>query len=106
MTTWNRVAIVGVGMIGGSIGIDLLRRKLARHVVGIGRNNASLRAAQHAGAVSSTTTDHAEGVRDAELVIVCTPVGRIVEDVRQAARFCPQGALITDAGSTIAIFVA
>jgi prephenate dehydrogenase len=106
MITWNRVAIVGVGLIGGSIGIDLLRRKLARHVVGIGRSDASLRAALRIGAVSSTTTDLAEGVRDVELVIVCTPVGRIVEDVRQAARFCPPGALITDAGSTKADIVA
>ncbi|HEX3870818.1 MAG TPA: prephenate dehydrogenase/arogenate dehydrogenase family protein [Pirellulales bacterium] len=105
MKTWNRVAIVGVGLIGGSIGIDLLRRGLARHVVGIGRRRETLDAAQDVGAVSSTTLDLAEGVRDAELVVVCTPVGRIVDDVRAAAAAARLGTLVTDAGSTKATIV-
>jgi prephenate dehydrogenase len=106
MKTWNRVAIVGVGLIGGSIGIDLLRRGIARHVVGIGRRQESLDEARDVGAVSSTSLDMSQGVRDAELVIVCTPVGRIVEDVLAAAKAAKPGTLITDAGSTKAEIVA
>lgn len=105
MKHWDTVAIVGVGLIGGSIGIDLLRRGLAKNVVGVGRRQATLRTAKRLGAVSSTTLDLAKGVADAELVIVCTPVGRIVEDVRAAALACPSGALVTDAGSTKAAIV-
>ncbi len=106
MKPWNRVAIVGVGLIGGSIGIDLLRRGLARHVVGIGRRQESLDEARDVGAISSASTDLSQGVRDAELVIVCTPVGRIVEDVLAAAKAAKPGTLITDAGSTKAEIVA
>ena len=100
MPQWNRVTIVGVGLIGGSIGIDLLRRGLAREVIGVGRRQESLAAAKQAGAATRTTLDLAEGVAGAELVVVCTPVGRIVDDVLMAARYAPLGALITDAGST------
>jgi prephenate dehydrogenase len=97
---WDTVAIVGVGLIGGSIGIDLLRRGLAKHVVGIGRREESLRAAREVGSCTSTTVDLPRGLADAHLIIVCTPVGRIAQDVREAAGFAKIGALITDVGST------
>jgi prephenate dehydrogenase len=100
MKRWNMVAIVGVGLIGGSIGLALRQRGLAERVTGIGRRQTSLRTARRAGAATNTTIDLAKGVADAELVIVCSPVGRIVEHVRRAAESCPEGTLITDAGST------
>ena len=100
MRRYETVAIVGVGLIGGSIGLALRERGLAQTVIGIGRRQSSLRAARRVGAVTNTTIDLAKGVADADLVVVCTPVGRIVEDILQAAENCPEGALITDAGST------
>lgn len=106
MKPFNNVAILGVGLIGGSIGLALRERELAREVVGIGRNQDSLRTARRVGAVTRTTVDVAKGVAEAELVIVCTPVGRIVEDVRRVAEACPEGTLITDAGSTKGAIVA
>ena len=106
MKQWDTVAIVGVGLIGGSIGLALRRRQLARHVIGIGRRAASLRAAKRVGAVTATTLDLAKGAAQAELVVVCTPVGRIVKDVIAAAAASQSGCLITDAGSTKAEIVA
>lgn len=100
MKRFKTVAIVGVGLIGGSIGLALRKRGVAERVVGIGRRQASLRIARRAGAVTSTTVDLAKGVDGAELVVVCTPVGRIVEDVRRVVEHCPQETLVTDAGST------
>jgi prephenate dehydrogenase len=100
MKPFDTVAIVGVGLIGGSIGLALRERGLADRVVGIGRRQATLRIARRAGAVTSTTVDLAKGVAEAELVVVCTPVGRIVQDVRTAAENAPRGTLLTDAGST------
>lgn len=94
------VAIVGVGLIGGSIGMALRRRDLAERVVGVARRQETLRTARRVGAVSSATSDLAKGVADAELVIICTPVGSIAEQAEKAARYCQEGALITDAGST------
>ena len=99
MKQWDNVAIVGVGLIGALIGLALRQRNLAKNVVGIGRRQASLRVARHNGAVNHTTIDLNKGVAEAELVVVCTPVGRIVEHVRQAASHCPERALLTDVGS-------
>ncbi len=55
--------------------------------------------------MTNTTIDLGKGVVDAELVVVCSPVGRIVEHVCQAAEYCPAGTLITDAGSTKQVIV-
>jgi len=100
MKRFGRVAIIGVGLIGGSIGLALRRRGLAEVVIGIGRRQSSLRTARRVGAVSCTTIDIAKGVADAGLIVVCSPVAKIVEHVRQAARHCPENTLITDVGST------
>jgi prephenate dehydrogenase len=94
------VAIIGVGLIGGSVGLALKKNALAAEVVGIGHRRESLDEAETVGAVDRSTTDLAEGVADAELIFVCSPVGMIVEHVRLAARHCREGALLTDAGST------
>jgi prephenate dehydrogenase len=93
------VAIIGVGLIGGSIGMALRKLGLAERVVGIGRRQTSLRSARRVGAVTNTTIDLAKGVAEAELVVVCSPVARIVDHVRAAAQHCPAETLITDAGS-------
>ena len=100
MKRLGNVAIVGVGLIGGSIGLALRQRNLAESVIGIGRRQVSLRIARRIGAITNTTIDLAKGVAEAELVIVCTPPGQIVAHVQEAARHCPEGTLITDAGST------
>lgn len=100
MKSWDTVAIVGVGLIGGSIGLALRERSLARNVVGVGRNRQRLSIAEQRGAVTSTTTDWPEGVHNADLIVVCTPVARVVEHVKQVSRSCGPNVLITDAGST------
>jgi prephenate dehydrogenase len=106
MRTWNNVAIIGVGLIGGSIGMALLERKLAKNVVGIGRRMESLEVALTRGCVTQITTNLAEGVAQAELIVVCTPVDSIASFVKQAAEHCPADAIITDAGSTKGAIVA
>ena len=100
MQQYETVAIIGVGLIGGSIGLAIRRHDLAEEIVGIGRRASSLGKARRLGAVDRTTTDLARGVANAELVVVCTPVAQIVDLVRQAAQACRPGGLITDAGST------
>jgi prephenate dehydrogenase len=100
MRRWNTVAIIGVGLLGGSIGLALRSRRLADQVVGIGRRASRLRWARLRGAVTSTTTQLAQGVAAADLVVVCTPVEQIVEFVMLASAACSPGTLITDVGST------
>jgi prephenate dehydrogenase len=100
MANFNRVAIVGVGLIGGSIGLALRKRRLVGEVIGIGRSESGLAKAKKLGAIDQFTTELAAGVADADVVIVCTPVDTIAEFVRQVSAACPATALITDAGST------
>jgi prephenate dehydrogenase len=94
------VAIVGVGLIGGSIGRALRVRGLADRVVGVGRNEARLAEAVDCGAIDTGFTDPRSGYAAADVIVVCTPVTRIAADVRTAAELAPGTVLITDAGST------
>jgi prephenate dehydrogenase len=105
MKQLNTVAIVGVGLIGGSIGMALRQRNLAKHIVGIDRQQVILRVARRVGAITHTTIDLNKGVAEADLIIVCTPAGRIVEHVRQAAQHCPERTLLTDVGSAKQVIV-
>ena len=100
MLKYRNVAIIGVGLIGGSIGLALRKRGLTQVVTGIGRNRASLDRALAVGAVDSVTTDLAAGLAHADAVIVATPVDSIVEHVCQANLVAPKAQFITDAGST------
>lgn len=100
MPSPRTIAILGVGLIGGSIGRALLERQLAERVIGIGRNAGRLRKAKDLGLVTETTTKLARGVATADLVIVCTPVDQVVDHVRQVAESASAAALITDVGST------
>ena len=97
---YGTVALIGVGLIGGSIGLALRARRLAAHVVGVGRDQASLEIAARKGAIDRGTTDLQSGVAEADLVIVCTPVNRIAEDVLRAAVAAPAEVLIVDVGSS------
>jgi prephenate dehydrogenase len=97
---FGTVAIIGVGLIGGSIGMALRSRRIAAHVVGVGRDQRSLDEAARNGAIDRGTTDFDSGVSEADLVIVCTPVNRIAEDVCRAALAAPADVLITDVGSS------
>lgn len=102
---FDTLTIVGVGLIGGSIGQAARQRKLAGRIVGVGRHADSLQQAQSAGAIDSFTLDISAGVAAADLIVFCTPVDKIVKQVLQAASSCRKGAIITDAGSTKANIV-
>jgi len=106
MRTWDTLAVVGPGLIGGSIGLAALRQGVVGEVVGIGRSQTSLQTAISRGAITAGTLDLAAGVRDADLIVVCTPVDEIPYYVERVAEACKPGALITDAGSTKADLVA
>lgn len=103
---FEAIAVIGVGLLGGSIGLAVRQRHLAKRVIGIGRDMAKLREAEDRHAVTDVTTDLEAGVREAGLVIVCTPVETVVDLVRRIAPAVGRGTLITDVGSTKATIVA
>lgn len=102
---WPSVAIVGAGLIGGSVGRALLERGLARRVIGIGRSQQSLDGARRTGAVTETSLDPA-AVAEADLVLVATSVASIPELLDAVDAAVRPGTLLTDAGSTKASIVA
>lgn len=96
----DTLTIVGVGLIGGSIGLAAKARGAAKQVVGVGRDERNLARAEAIGAIDRSSTDLATGVAAADLVIICTPVDRVGRDVLAASEAAPPRAVITDAGST------
>ncbi len=102
----HTLTIVGVGLIGGSIGLAARRQGLAERILGVGRQQASLDQALAVGAIDEASVNLIDAVRQTDLVVFCTPVDRIAEQVLQAAPHCRPGTLLTDAGSTKAAIVA
>lgn len=96
----EKVSIIGVGLIGGSLGLALKKKGLASKIVGIGRRETSLREALRVGAVDEITLDLKEGVSEADLVVLAVPVGSILKIGREIVPHLKQGAILTDVGST------
>lgn len=102
---WGRrmqqIAIIGVGLIGGSLGLAFRKLGLAERVVGIGRQE-TLEQAQSLGAIDHgwTYEQMAEGLKGAQAVFVCTPILRIIELIPHVAKAAEAGAVVTDVGST------
>ena len=99
MKKFGIVGIIGVGMIGGSIGMALRKRRLADKVIGLGRNPIKLRRAKVLGAIEEGYTDFDKGLKNAGLVIVATPVGLIPVMIKRAFPYLEDGSIITDVGS-------
>lgn len=97
---FDQLTIVGVGLIGGSVGLAAKARGLTRRVVGVGRDERTLARAQAEGAIDSFTVNLTDGVKAADLVVVCTPVDRVAADVLAAALTAPPRCIVTDVGST------
>jgi prephenate dehydrogenase len=103
---FKKIAIGGVGLMGGSLGLALQSRNLADSVCGFGRNAERLNQALDAGVVTEVATDIAKAASKAEIVVICLPVGLIPETAAQIAQFAPPGAVLTDVGSTKAELIA
>ncbi len=103
---FGTVAIVGVGLIGGSLGMALKGRRLARQVIGIGRSRERLDKAIGLGAIDIGFTELAEGVAQADVVVLCTTVGHIIGTLAETLNAVRPGTVVTDVGSTKEAIVA
>ncbi len=97
---------MGLGLVGGSVAHAARARGVAGEIVAVGRTPATLARARAAGVVDRTTSDLAEGVRGADLVVLCAPVGVLPGLVRGAWPHLGPGAVLTDVGSVKAGVVA
>jgi prephenate dehydrogenase len=95
----ERLAIIGVGLIGGSLARALREAGAVKTVVGIGRSRTNLEEALSLGICDEITQDPATGVRDAQLVFLSVPVCSIPSVVAEIAPFLSPGCIVTDGGS-------
>ncbi|MBR6712612.1 MAG: prephenate dehydrogenase/arogenate dehydrogenase family protein [Selenomonadaceae bacterium] len=96
-----KIAIIGVGLIGGSLGL-CLKDKLGDgvYITGLCRTEKSMRRAMELGAVDLATSNLQEVVEDADIIFLSPPVLQIVPMVKKILPFLKSGAILTDAGST------
>ena len=94
----RRLGIIGIGLIGGSLGLALRAARPQLEVVGITRTPAEAEAARRRGAVSEATTELA-GAATCDLVVVATPIAAIPHTLRQLAGILPPSTLLTDVAS-------
>jgi prephenate dehydrogenase len=95
----ERLAIIGVGLIGGSLARALREVGAVKTVVGIGRSRTNLEEALSLGICDEITQDAATGVKDAQLVFLSVPVCSIPSVVAEIAPFLSPGCIVTDGGS-------
>jgi prephenate dehydrogenase len=97
---FNRVAIIGLGLIGGSIGLALHRAKGAREVTGYDLGKGICDRARKSGAIDQPYMALADAVKGAELIILATPVGAMRALLQDMAPHLSPGAVVTDVAST------
>jgi len=96
----DKLAVIGVGLIGGSFALALKKARVVRRVVGVGRTRKNLATAVRMGILDSSTLDAAAAVRDSDLVLIGTPVGQMPEVMAEIAPHLDAKTVITDGGST------
>jgi prephenate dehydrogenase len=102
---WRKVTLVGIGLLGGSLGMALKQRRLAGTVQGYVRREASVAECKRLGAVDQAGLDLAAAVKDSDLVVLCTPIAQMRPLTEQMLPALKAGALVTDVGSVKASVV-
>jgi prephenate dehydrogenase len=97
---FQKVAIFGVGLIGGSFALALRKAGAVAHIVGVGRSSRSLERAAELGIIDTYTTSPAEAVAGADLVLIAAPVAQTGAILAAIRPHLQAGTVVTDAGST------
>lgn len=93
------VTLIGVGLLGGSLGLALKQRQPAGRVTGYVRREASLAECLRLGVADEVTMDLTAAVREADLIVLCTPLGQMRPLAEQLLPAVRRGSVITDVGS-------
>jgi prephenate dehydrogenase len=96
---FDKITVLGVGLIGASFALAAKKNGLCGHVAGFGRNRQNLEAALKRGIIDSFEQDASAACKDADLVMLSTPVGSFRDLVPQISPSLKKGAILTDAGS-------
>lgn len=106
MAKIKTVTIIGMGLIGGSLGMAIKNKDLAEKVIGVSRNIEHLKEAKAKDALDEYTIDPIEASKDSEIIFVSTPIATIVPTIKTICSTVKKGSIITDVGSSKAEIVA
>ncbi len=96
---FKRIALIGLGLIGGSLGYAIKRAGLADTIVGFASTEATRDRATALGFIDEATASVAEAVSDADLIVLCVPVGALAKVCAEMEPSLKAGAIVTDVGS-------
>ena len=96
----NKITIIGVGLIGGSLALALKERNLAKVVFGYGRDQSRLEEAQKSNVIDAFSTNIKEAIDEANIIVIATPVGTFKDILHQIEPLISSNVIITDVGST------
>ena len=99
MKLFEKMTIIGVGLLGASLAKACRKYSLVKEISGFGRNRENLDKAKSLGVIDHCAKDLAEAVKDVDLVVLCTPVSKIIPLIESLLPHLKQGAVITDVGS-------
>jgi len=100
MNPFERVSIIGIGLLGGSLAKGIRKLGLAKSIVGYGRNKTNLNEAKNLGIIDDVAIDVELAAKDADLIVFCSPVQSIGKLAMEMAPHIKPGCLVTDVGST------
>ena len=96
---FDTVGIIGVGLIGGSLGMALKAKEIADKVIGFGRNEQRLMKAKLLGAIDEYSLSY-DQIAQSDLIIICTPVRLVSDTLKDISKYLKPGTIITDVSST------
>jgi len=96
---FNKVTLIGIGLIGSSIARVIKRDKIARHLVAVAKSKKTIDTVLKLGIADSVTLDSSEAVKDADMVMLCSPLGTYKKIVREIGPNLKRGCILTDVGS-------
>ena len=96
---FNKITIIGVGLIGSSFALALKERGFKGSITGVGRREEYLAKAKEKGIIDLYTTAYEEGVNDADLIVLASPVGQFEHIIKRISNSMKKGAIVTDVGS-------
>ena len=95
----NRLCIIGVGLIGGSLALALKKAGYCQTIVGAGRNVENLKKAVELNVIDEYETDLTKAVKDADVILIAVPLGAMADVFNKIAPVIKESAIVTDAGS-------
>ena len=98
-STFKKVCIIGLGLIGGSIGLAMKRAKISNQIIGFARSNSTLKRAIELGLVDKVKDNLEDAVNDCDLIILATPLSTFKKLVEEMSPFLKKDCIITDTGS-------